>query len=112
MRDPEAPLLDIVTYARRVEAYVAGVTRDEFISNTGIQDQVIRCLAVIGEAAKRTPEDVRRRFPAIPWTQMIGMRNRLAHEYDGLDMDAVWLTATVDVPAILELLVSGPNGMR
>lgn len=104
MPNREASLLDIITYARRVSNYVAGIDRDDFVSSTGVQDQVIRCLSVIGEAAKRTPEDVRDRYPEVPWTQIIGMRNRLAHEYDGLDMDAVWLTATADIPAILQAL--------
>jgi uncharacterized protein with HEPN domain len=104
MRDPESPLLDIVSYARRIARYVDGVTRDEFVADVGVQDQVIRCLSVIGEAARRTPEETRERFPAVAWAQMIGMRNRLSHEYDGIDLDAVWLTATEDVPAISRLL--------
>jgi uncharacterized protein with HEPN domain len=104
MRDPEASLLDIVAYAGRISRYVGGLTRDEFVSDVGIQDQVIRCLTVIGEAARRTPAEARDRFPSVPWTQMIGMRNRLSHEYDGVDVDAVWLTATVDVPEIARLL--------
>ncbi|MDP2183724.1 MAG: DUF86 domain-containing protein [Actinomycetota bacterium] len=106
MRDPEASLLDIVTYAKRISGYVDGVTHDEFVSDIGIQDQVIRCLTVIGESAKRTPEETRSRFPAVPWMQMIGMRNRLAHEYDGVDMDALWLTATRDMPTVLQQLDS------
>jgi uncharacterized protein with HEPN domain len=112
MRDPDASLLDIVTYAGRISRYVGGRTRDEFLSDVGLQDQVIRCLSVIGEAAKRTPAGRRDHFPAVPWAQMIGMRNRLSHEYDGVDLDAVWLTATVDVPTIARLLASGTDRPR
>jgi uncharacterized protein with HEPN domain len=109
MRDPDASLVDIVTYSRRIARYVDGLTRDEFVSDVGVQDQVMRCLSVIGEGARRTPESTRARFPAVPWTQMVAMRNRLSHEYDGIDLDAVWLTATEDVPAIIEMLESGTD---
>ncbi|MHB1342455.1 MAG: HepT-like ribonuclease domain-containing protein [Coriobacteriia bacterium] len=110
MRDPEASLADIVTYARRVVRYTEGTTRDSFVRDTAIQDQVIRCLGVIGEAARRVPHEERERFPAVPWVQVVGMRNRLAHEYDGIDMDTVWRTATEDVPVILVLLEGSTNG--
>lgn len=102
MRDPEVLLGDILVYSRRAIAYLKGVSRDEFVRNTGIQDQVIRCLEVVGEAARRMPEDARSLHPAIPWPQMAGLRNRLAHEYDAVDMGAVWVTATRDLPAIVQ----------
>jgi len=104
MRDPEASLADIRTFARRALVYVEGIDRERFLDDIGVQDQVIRCLEVVGEAARRTPEDVRVRYPEVPWVQMAGLRNRLAHEYDAIDMDSVWLTVTRDLPAILEAL--------
>jgi uncharacterized protein with HEPN domain len=107
MRDPDAALLDIVVYARRLAGYVDGMTRDEFIADVGVQDQVIRCLSVIGEAGRRVPEETRGRLRGVPWAQMIGMRNRLAHEYDGIDLDSVWLTVTRDIPGILRMLEPG-----
>jgi uncharacterized protein with HEPN domain len=107
MRDPDASLLDIVTYSRRIARYVDGIALDEFVADVGVQDQVIRCLGVIGEAARRTSEESRQCFPTVPWAQMVGMRNRLSHEYDGIDLEAVWVTATHDVPTIAGLLGPG-----
>lgn len=104
MRDPDAPIADVVAFAHRALAYVKGVDRARFLGDVGVQDQVIRCLEVVGEAARRTPNDVRAKHPAVPWAQMAGLRNRLAHEYDAVDMDSVWLTVTRDLPAILEAL--------
>jgi len=104
MRDPEACISDIVTFAWRALGYVDGVEHERFLADAGVQDQVIRCLEVIGEAARRTPDDERATHPRVPWVQMAGLRNRLAHEYDAVDMDSVWLTVTRDLPAILDLL--------
>lgn len=107
MRDPEASLVDIVVYSRRALGYLEDVSAREFAHDTGIQDQVIRCLTVIGEAARRTPDAVRCGYPQVPWTQIIGMRNRLAHEYDGIDTDTVWVTVRRDLPRILAELECG-----
>jgi uncharacterized protein with HEPN domain len=63
-----------------------------------------RRLEVVGEAARKTSDDVRAQYPEVPWAQMAGLRNRLAHEYDAVDMESVWLTVARDLPAILELL--------
>ncbi|NTU71454.1 MAG: DUF86 domain-containing protein [Coriobacteriia bacterium] len=104
MRDPRACVADIVTFSRRALEYVEGVDRDRFLAETGVQDQVIRCLEVIGEAARRTPEETRAVYPGVPWAQMAGLRNRLAHEYDAVDMESVWLTVTRDLPEVLDHL--------
>lgn len=104
MRDPEASISDVVAFTRRALAYVNGMERERFLGDEGVQDQVIRCLEVVGEAARRTPDDVRAKYPAVPWAQMAGLRNRLAHEYDAVDMDSVWLTVTRDLPTILAVL--------
>lgn len=112
MRDPEVLLNDILVYSSRAITYLEGVGRDEFVCDTGIQDQVIRCLEVVGEAARRMPEDARSLHPAIPWPQMAGLRNRLAHEYDAVDMGAVWVTATRDLPGIVRGLKRAADSLE
>lgn len=104
MRDPEASIADVVVFARRALDYVEDVDRERFITDVGVQDQVIRCLEVVGEAARRTPDGIRAKYPSVPWAQMAGLRNRLAHEYDAVDMESVWLTVTRDLPTIVEAL--------
>jgi uncharacterized protein with HEPN domain len=104
MRDPEASIADVIAFARRALAYVDGVERERFLGDAGVQDQVIRCLEVVGEAARRTPDGIRAMYPSVPWAQMAGLRNRLAHEYDAVDMESVWLTVTRDLPKILTAL--------
>lgn len=111
MRDPEASLIDIVVYSRRALSYLEDVSAEEFALDIRVQDQVIRCLTVIGEAARRTPDAVRSAHPQVPWIQMVGMRNRLAHEYDGIDSDTVWVTVQRDLPMILAELERGMSDM-
>lgn len=107
MRDPEASLIDIVVYSRRALSYLEDVSAEEFALDIRVQDQVIRCLTVIGEAARQTPDAARSAHPQVPWIQMVGMRNRLAHEYDGIDSDTVWVTVQRDLPMILAELERG-----
>lgn len=102
--DRDAPhILDIVGSARLVQAYLEGVTRDAFMKNVQLQDSVIRRLEIIGEAAGRISVSYRERHPAIPWSRMIGMRNRMIHTYDAVDLDIVWTTAQERIPELLAL---------
>jgi uncharacterized protein with HEPN domain len=67
-----------------------------------LQDGVIRQLEIIGEAAKRLSSGLRRRYPDISWQDMAGMRDKLIHDYFGVDLMTVWLTATEDLPTLAE----------
>ena len=74
-----------------------------------MQDSVIRRFEIIGEAAGRVSQQLRDENPSIPWSEMRGMRNRLIHRYDDIDMDIVWDTVEQDIPRLvtqLERLVS------
>lgn len=104
MRGPEAYLLDIVTFANRAMQYTGTLSQAEFANDLGVQDQVIRCLMVVGEAARRLPDQTRSRYPSIRWAEVIGMRNHLAHEYDDVDINLVWETVNEDLPSILRAL--------
>jgi uncharacterized protein with HEPN domain len=103
--DRDAPhVLDIAVSARLVGTYLEGTTRDDFMSNVQPQDSVIRRLEIIGEAAGRVSAQFRDRHAAIPWSRMIGMRNRVIHGYDAVDLDIVWTTAHERIPELLALI--------
>ena len=72
--------------------------------NVQLQDSVIRRLEIADEAAARVSVQFRDRHPAIPWARMIGMRNRVAHGYDAVDLDIVWTTARERIPELLALI--------
>lgn len=90
MRDVRVDLERIVVCAERVIVYTAGCSFDEFVVNKLRYDATLRNLEIMGEAAKRVPESVRSRFLDLPWRDLTGFRDRLAHAYDALDDRVVW----------------------
>ncbi len=97
-------LLDMLQSAEIVTEYVSGRSRQDLATDLQLQDAIIRRLSIIGEAAKRVSEPTCDRLTTIPWSVINGMRNRLVHEYDGIDLDVVWDTAVKSLPTlILEL---------
>ena len=97
-------LLDILSSARMIRSYIESVALDEFLRDTKLQDSVIRRLEIIGEAAGRISVQFREKHPEIPWSEMRGMRNRMIHHYDDVDLHIVWNTAQDNIPQLLELL--------
>jgi len=82
----------------RIKEYLQGINEEEFNSNYLVQDGVIRQLEIIGEAAKRISQKTRNDNGHVPWKDMAGMRDKLIHDYFGLDVEQVWLTAKSDIP--------------
>ena len=106
MNDDTAHLLDILSSARLANGYVEDVAREDFMLDTKLQDSVIRRLEIVGEAAGRLSQRFRQQTPGIPWAEIRGMRNRMIHRYDDVDMDIVWETVTRDIPRLIPQLES------
>ncbi len=81
----------------RIDSYLEGVTEEKFSETPLLQDGVIHQLQIIGEASKRLPVDLQEKMPGVPWRDMAGMRDKLVHDYFGVDLEAVWDTVTKDL---------------
>jgi uncharacterized protein with HEPN domain len=99
-RDDSVYLRHILDAISRIEEYLQGVIEETFYQQYLVQDGVIRQLEIIGEATKRLSPEMRAECPNVPWQDIAGMRDKLIHDYFGVDLDAVWLTACGDIPAL------------
>jgi uncharacterized protein with HEPN domain len=97
----DATLLDIVHAARLVLGFTAGMSRSAFGQDLKTQSAVLHQLMVIGEAVKRLSAELRAAHASIPWVLIAGMRDRLIHVYDEVDLDEVWKTVERDIPELL-----------
>ena len=82
-------LLDMLQSAELIMNYTAQCSKNEFVENVQLQDSVIRRLLVIAEAARRILEITRQTLPNISWQEINGMRNRLVHEYDDVNLNII-----------------------
>ena len=83
-----------------IEEYASEINLDNFLKTRLVQDAIIRQIEIIGEATKRLSDDTKSKYAEIPWKDMAGMRDKLIHNYFGVDIDAVWKTTTKDIPLL------------
>lgn len=98
---------DMVDAARQACAYVEGVSKADFLKDRRTQQAVILNLVILGEAATQLlgqHADFLARHPQVPWQDMRGMRNRVAHGYFDIDLQVVWDTVQIDLPSLLARL--------
>ncbi len=96
-RDPFLLLSDILNSIEKIKEYSKGHSFSTFINDSKTQDAVIRNFEIIGEAANRLPEDFKDKHPQINWFRIRGFRNRIVHDYMGIDYQIVWTIIEKDL---------------
>jgi len=104
-RQPELLIGDIIRSAKKILSYTEGLSYDEFIRDDKTVDAVIRNFEIIGEAANRLPEEFKDKNPQIDWHRIKGFRNRIVHDYMGIDYTIVWEIRNTFLPVLLEDLL-------
>ena len=91
---------DIVNAMNKAIMFVEGMSYEEFSQDEKTVFAVIRALEIIGEAVKNIPDNVRKNYPEIPWKGMTGMRDKVIHQYFGVDLKVVWETIQERIPEV------------
>jgi len=99
-KDPKLYLGHIIEAINRINKYTKGLSKDEFLKNNLVKDATVRNIEIIGEAVKNLPDDFKKKHKEIPWKDIAGMRDRIAHFYFGIDYGLVWDTIEKDIPEL------------
>lgn len=97
-----ASLKDIFIAAKEAMSFIKGVSENNFRSDSLRKSAVIRQLEVIGEASKRISDEFKDKNPGLPWQEMMGMRDKLIHGYDDIDLTIVWRVVYIELPKLVK----------
>ena len=95
---------DIVTAIADIEQFVRGMGFEEFSKDKKTVFAVVRAIEIIGEAARQIPESLKNKHTEVPWKEMAGIRNKIAHEYFGVDVEVIWDTVKKNIPELKPLI--------
>ena len=91
----------MLDHAREAVAMIQGKERLDLVSDRMLELSLVRLVEIIGEAAARVGTESKEKYPSIPWLQIVGIRNRLVHGYDAVDLDVLWDTIIDDLPPLI-----------
>ena len=100
IKDDLAYVEHILDCIRKIKEFSEGLSFKEFSSNELVQDAIIRNIEIIGEASKKISSDTKQIYFEIPWKEISGMRDKLIHDYLGVDVEVVWRTIKEDIPIL------------
>ncbi|MHA2010140.1 MAG: HepT-like ribonuclease domain-containing protein [Promethearchaeota archaeon] len=97
-------LKDINASIESIEKFIHGMTFDQFLNDDKTSSAVIRKFEIIGEASKSIPEEIKQKYPQIPWKDIAGMRDKLIHAYSKVDLNLVWRTIHKRLPELISFI--------
>lgn len=103
-RDTKLHFEDILKAIQEVEDFMDNLSFDDFSKDTKVVRAVTMNFIVIGEAAKHVPAEIRKSYPQIPWSKVVGMRNILTHDYPAVKVDIIWKTAKIRLPQMKPII--------
>jgi uncharacterized protein with HEPN domain len=101
-RDTQLLLEDILEAANKILAYTEGLNFNAFMEDSKTIDAVVRNFSIIGEAASRIPNEYKFEHPEIEWRRIVGFRNRIIHDYFGIDYYILWEIIVAYVPELVK----------
>lgn len=105
-REPDLLFKDMLNSAEKIITYTSNHTKNDFLNDQKTIDAVIRNFEIIGEAANRLPEAYKAKLPNLAWSKLRGFRNRLVHDYIGIDYELVWTTKSKILPELISSIKS------
>ena len=106
-RNYEVFIHDILESSQLILEYTQNYDFTKFSTDKKTIDAVIRNFEIIGEAAKKIPENIREKYPDLHWKGMAGMRDKLIHEYFGINLEIIWETIEKEIPNMIRILSEG-----
>jgi uncharacterized protein with HEPN domain len=103
-RNPALLINDILDSCNKILQYTSSMSFEEFLKDSKTIDAVIRNFEIIGEAANRLPDEFKEEYPSIDWHKIRGFRNRIVHDYMGIDFSIVWDIRNSYLPSLIESL--------
>lgn len=100
---------DILECIDKIENYIKGLDFEDFSTTPMVIDAVVRNIEIIGEASKNVPDEVKERHSQIPWRKMAGIRNRIVHEYFGVDISIIWFIISQELAPLKKELLAALN---
>ncbi|HAX62135.1 MAG TPA: hypothetical protein DCX95_06260 [Elusimicrobia bacterium] len=111
-KDVSFYIKDILECINKIEEYTKDKEKDIFYNDPELQDAVVRRIEIIGEATKHIPDEIRQKYPDIPWKDIAGMRDVVIHHYDMVDLEEVWKVIKENIPAIKPVIKQAYEDLR